>query len=235
MGHFGPRLDLSSIKDIWGNTMLHTAAYAGRRGLVEFLLQHTVPVNAKNVFGQTPRALAEVAGHRDVSRLLAPGDEAIFKAPVPHNCREDIGKAHPSQPAWDLYCSSGWTSHEQASRVLNQFPSCSCQLPVVHAENMTSEQFSEVIASQHKPVLLHGLTTHWPAWKNWKKQLLLKRYAHSHFPILLPSLSLSFPLSLSLSLPVPPSLSLSLSPSLPICLPSSSSSSQSFISYLFID
>ena len=107
VSHFGPRLDLSSVNDAWGNTMLHTAAYAGRRGLVEFLIKHKVPVNVKNVFGQTPRVLAEMAGHRDVSRLLAPRDETLFEPFAPRDCKEDIRKTEPGQPAWDLYCSSG--------------------------------------------------------------------------------------------------------------------------------
>lgn len=66
-----PALNVSSVVDQEGNTLLHNAAYGGRIDLVKFLLSADLPLNTKNQFGLTPLDLS-CAGHFcNLAELLA--------------------------------------------------------------------------------------------------------------------------------------------------------------------
>jgi hypothetical protein len=63
-----PALALS--RDDVGLTVLHLAASAGHRDVVELLLAAKADINAKDNAGETPLHLAALAGHADVVALL---------------------------------------------------------------------------------------------------------------------------------------------------------------------
>jgi hypothetical protein len=60
----------------YGETALMIAARTGNLLLVQFLLSRKALPQFRNDRGQTPRALAEAAGHTAVARLLAEAEEA---------------------------------------------------------------------------------------------------------------------------------------------------------------
>jgi len=53
-----------------GRTALHLAAEAGRRDLVELLLERGADVNAADLQSRTPSGLAVLAGHADLADVL---------------------------------------------------------------------------------------------------------------------------------------------------------------------
>ena len=64
-----PALHLSSVVDHMDNTLLHEAAYSGRRALVEMLVER-VDVNSRNDFGRTPLHFAHAGHHWEIAELL---------------------------------------------------------------------------------------------------------------------------------------------------------------------
>ena len=65
----GHHLNLSLVDRV-GNTLLHNAAYGGRRHLVAFLIQQGVEVGQRNHYGLTPLQMAIAGNHRDVVDTL---------------------------------------------------------------------------------------------------------------------------------------------------------------------
>ncbi len=60
------------LKDKYGSNSLHSAAYTGRKEVVEYLIKAGVPI-VKNSDGQTPYDIANMFGKKDVMALLKKG------------------------------------------------------------------------------------------------------------------------------------------------------------------
>jgi ankyrin repeat protein len=62
--------DLVFKRDATAQTLLHFAAFAGHKEMVELLIANGAEVNARDMFGMTPLSQAENGGHGDVAALL---------------------------------------------------------------------------------------------------------------------------------------------------------------------
>lgn len=179
-----PSLNLSSVLDCSGNTLLHEAAYSGRTPLVGFLAQK-LDVNARNNFGLTPLHLA-YAGHYQgiVDVLLSHGAASVvaddwaeetgvcFNSEFDHNCSDGTGSEADidHDTWWKMYMESGWVSNRD---YLSENNFTGCQLVTRHLKS--EDDFISVFYGHYKPVVLKGLMDRWPAWQNWTKENLISK------------------------------------------------------------
>ena len=125
-----PALDVSSLVDQQGNTLLHNAAYGGRMDLVKFLLNSHVPLNPKNQFGLTPLDLSYAGHFCNVAELLVTHGAKRTRSSGECN-REDFVTDLPKSLVpiidailehdssqyllWQRYVDSGWISPQGAA------------------------------------------------------------------------------------------------------------------------
>lgn len=65
------------MKNLSGNTPLHSAVETGQKEIVEYLIQNKVHVREVNIFGQTPIAIAKVLGKHEIFELLKHADHRV--------------------------------------------------------------------------------------------------------------------------------------------------------------
>ena len=169
-------IKLSQILDFFNNTVLHTAANAGRFKLVKTLLMYVNSTDddpsLRNVFQQTPKQLAEVNGYTDIANL--------FNGKVDDDVKSTL-KGYDTGPVtkleelnWEKYLASGWNikGMNPLTESNRSYPLCSNVLPIV-------DRLSEEIISHHVPVLIYSQETEqWNAWKNWRKKDIVDRSAN---------------------------------------------------------
>ena len=195
-----PPLNVNSLLDHQGNTLLHHAAYGGRVDLVKFLLDAHVPVSSKNHFGLTPFDLA-CAGHfYDIAELLAARRSkrapwsselptmtvktrwacehlvtslrgSLPEAPMSNSGLNTVFEPDTSQKLlWQCYIDSGWISPQEVAGNLEK-----CAIDVRNS-SFSPEDFLTQYKSAHRPLVIQGLTGAWGTWKHWTKKELVKRY-----------------------------------------------------------
>lgn len=195
-----PPLNVNSLLDHQGNTLLHHAAYGGRVDLVKFLLDAHMPVGSKNHFGLTPLDLA-CAGHfYDIAELLAARRSkrapwsselpamtvktrwtcehlvtslrgSLPEAPMSNSGLNTVFEPDTSQKLlWQCYIDSGWISPQEVAGNLEK-----CAIDVRNS-SFSPEDFLTQYKSAHRPLVIQGLTGAWDAWKHWTKKELVKRY-----------------------------------------------------------
>ena len=187
--HLQPVLNVATLLDYQGNTLLHNAVYGGRRDLAEVLLDAGVPVNHRNDLGVTPLHLAHAGHFHEVVELLvshgAKPDiadsanrtpaEVVSYSHEPCNLQSECqGEAditcHPDslQPMlWERYVDSGWTT--DSLPLLN-----SCGIDIRNS-SLTQRELMLDYKCINKPLLIQGLVDSWPAWQHWTKEQLVKR------------------------------------------------------------
>ena len=80
-------IDLNSILDQFGNgnTLLHIAVNQNApTGVIEFLIQHGVNINAPNTYGNSPLNIAAIHGYGEIGAVLY-AHNATYNNPAPHN------------------------------------------------------------------------------------------------------------------------------------------------------
>ena len=174
-----PSLNLSSVLDCSGNTLLHKAAYSGRTLLVDFLAQR-LDVDARNNFGLTPLHLAYAGHHLDsVDVLLSHGAQNVvadnletgfcFNSEFGYNCSDS--EADIDEVRWIKYMESGWLSNSGYISP-STFAGCKIMTRYVKSE----DDFISEFYGHYKPVVLRGLMNGWPAWDHWTKDNLISKY-----------------------------------------------------------
>lgn len=186
-------LNLTSILDRSGNTVLHLAVYGGRKDLVETLLHaNLTDVNSRNDHGLTPLHLAFAGHFCEIAELLvsygAQGNATDEVGRTPRDvvsyswerCSLTGDNERRSQEVefqpdtsggdlWSEYVESGWglTSQDiMASR--------DCAIDVRNS-TLSPEDYIGQYKAIFKPVLIQGLVSSWPAWKHWTKKELVQR------------------------------------------------------------
>ena len=178
-------IKLSELVDSQYNTLLHAAAYAGRQKLLKKLLEFVSHSNDKskfeNIYEQTPRSLAVLAGYSDLADMLKHFDNDGMN--FVENSNRDAAKdpVIASQLYnWKMYLDSGWNIRTRLLNDLNiSHPLCSEIIPIVSAVNMTTEIFNREVVSKHIPVLIHYPIhgkRRWKAWKHWRRKEFIERY-----------------------------------------------------------
>lgn len=187
-----PSIDLSSIVDHSGNTLLHDAAYSGRKGLVEMLVEK-MDVHARNDLGLTPLHLAHAGHHQDIADLLT--SHGAQDDSVVHDIRTAVAMGgdgeevclhseHPQQQScageegeevasvwWQKYLASGWIGSNDTSNVWES--STGCQIAV--RSHISPEEFESQYLGMYRPVVMRGMMDGWPAWDHWTKPALIER------------------------------------------------------------
>ena len=203
-----PRLNVKSLLDHQGNTLLHHAAYGGRMELVKFLLDAHMSVNSKNHFGLTPLYLA-CAGHfYNIAELLlaASGSEKVtWSGDLPartqktwRTCKHLVTNFHGSLSKAPM--SNGglntvfepdaaqkllWQRYIDSGWVSPQRVGGNLERCEIDVRNSSflPEDFLTQYKGAHRPLVIQGLTGAWSAWKHWTKKELVKRYCSSIYSI----------------------------------------------------
>lgn len=180
-----PALNVSSVVDQEGNTLLHNAAYGGRIDLVKFLLSADLPLNTKNQFGLTPLDLS-CAGHFcNLAELLASHGARGTWSSEECKCEDLVTELHKSPTLgvpntihepdrsqsmlWQHYVDSGWASSPGAATANHD-----CGIDVRNS-SFSLENYLSWYKSTRRPLVIQGLTGSWRAWKHWTKAELVKR------------------------------------------------------------
>lgn len=198
-----PPLNVNSLLDHQGNTLLHHAAYGGRLELVKFLLDAHMSVSSKNHFGLTPLDLA-CAGHfYNIADLLAGSSServtwsselptrtqktrrtckhlvtnfhgSLSEAPMSNGGLNTVFEPDASQKLlWQRYIDSGWISQKKVTENLER-----CAIDIRNS-SFSPEDFLTQYKGAHRPLVIQGLAGTWSAWKHWTKKELVKRYCSS--------------------------------------------------------
>ena len=179
-----PSLDLGSVVDRDGNTLLHEAAYSGRVQLVEFLTKRLQQVNPINSFGLTPLHLALAGGHTGVAEALrargaenVSADDDSWMRVGEEKWEGDGGvcidqscsRQGVDDDAWRRYLASGWVHPSDIPNTLS-----GCEISS-RSGGMTGEEFRSTFYAHYRPVVLKGLMESWPAWEHWTRDALLEK------------------------------------------------------------
>ena len=187
-----PSLDLTSIVDHSGNTLLHDAAYSGRQGLVEMLVER-LDIHARNDLGLTPLHLAQAGHHQDIVDILtshgaqdSPVDRDIRTAVAmgggmegvclhsdQQSCAVEEGGAGEEVASvwWQKYLESGWIGSNGTSN-LRESPT-GCQIAI--RSHLSPDEFESQYLGMYRPVVMRGMMEGWPAWDHWTKPALIER------------------------------------------------------------
>ncbi len=194
-------LNVTTLLDQAGNTILHLAVYGGRRELVRALLDaNLVTVDSRNYHGITPLHFA-FAGHfcklaKELVTYGARYDAIDGFGRLPHDVMSysqvlcspltssDKGTSERSQEVafqtdisksslWNKYIASGWNPTSSQGPVAFQgLGDCGID---VRNSSLTSEDFVRQYKAIYRPVLIQGLVRSWPAWNHWTREALLQR------------------------------------------------------------
>ncbi len=177
-------LNLTTLLDRSGNTILHRAVYGGRKELVKALLDtRLVDVNSKNNHGLTPLHLAFAGHFCDLAEDLvnygaqevtvdgvgrSPCDVMSYteeKCSCPTRDQERIVLQTDSSEStlWNRYKDSGWITASKDAEYLRSVRNCAID---VRNSSMSRESFHSGYKAVFKPVLIQGLVKSWPAWKH---------------------------------------------------------------------
>lgn len=95
-----------NVRDYFGNTPLHLAAFFGHERVVETLLQVGANVNAENNIGETPLHYAVFGGHKDIVERLINARANVAKKSREGKTPYDLAKQTQNGEIIDLLTSA---------------------------------------------------------------------------------------------------------------------------------
>ena len=196
--HLQSSVNFSTLSDLQGNTLLHTAAYGGRIDVIEILLKSGIPVNSTNLLGLTPLHLAYAGGFCGLADTLigygaaadardhmgrTPGELIPYgkqlcqsQSPIEEHTIAGPGLSGNNQGdtafSWieqkQKYLSSGWADPARDWNLSG------CDIDTLNS-SLPEQDFLARYKGVYRPVRIEGLIGSWPAWEHWRKEELLKR------------------------------------------------------------
>eukprot|EP01119_Soliformovum_irregulare_P012678 TRINITY_DN3305_c3_g1_i3.p1 TRINITY_DN3305_c3_g1~~TRINITY_DN3305_c3_g1_i3.p1 ORF type:complete len:601 (+),score=183.08 TRINITY_DN3305_c3_g1_i3:16-1818(+) len=151
-----------------GESVLHLASLHNACDFISTFKLKFQDVNVQDRYGRTPAMLAMHHNHHRILDILKEMGSSIPEIPIRRH--EEISPK--------ILETGGWNSGNFAENSQDR-----CDIDRIDASKMNFQEFMRDYVSVNRPVVLFNLISSWKAWKNWKKENLLKFHGDLTFEV----------------------------------------------------